>query len=627
MFNKKHADLKFQQGALSGFGVLAKQSDLNPITITRELIQNSLDAAREAEREPAIIRFEVAKHKPSDIPAFDTYKAALRRAEKNHRKSGSDESSNTAQSVVNAMTTQTKAKEIETLFVMDNGIGLNENRMAALLAEGISDKSAAASGSYGYGHTAIIPASDLRYILYGGLCAGKKIAAGHAVLASFEDKDGTLKGKDGYFVSEITNKIKKPFKYPQNKEIPDIIKDKLDTIKKEMGDSGSVVAILGFNHFREEKKLWNAIKKAVACNFFVAVAEGSLQVEYKEGEEKHILDKGAIGDILEEYKEQKRAKDFLAGSKAYKAYETMVAGESYSAKTALGDIKIKVRALPPGERSQIDLCRNGMHISNNIPELKQYHFADYAPFHCLIMVDASDGEFHRLIRKAEPPEHNGIEMKKLDKKEKKALKGALINIREFIKTKLEKLENEQFSISDVLNLNTQGVDTLDELPPRVRASSNKNEGHRNPSNPTSPVETKSRTGGFKRAGTAVLFHAAAVQTGKRSYAVQLALSENKYDSEIRFAVDESLDLTCADTNAEDFVSLINVKIDDSPAAEEQLIKDDSGNVLGINLGKTKTQSTMKLAFDFALPDSADVSDDTQVSLQAEMVQRKLEKEA
>lgn len=625
---KTQADLLFEKGGLTGFGVLAEQSELNPTTIVRELLQNSLDAAREAGREQAIVRFELASHKPNDIPGFASYKSALRLAEKAFKKRHKGGVlPDSAQRVVTAMQAQVSAKEIKILSIMDNGIGLNERRMDALLAEGISDKSLEGAGSYGYGHTAIIPASDLRYILYGGFFDNKKIAAGHAVLASFEEK-GEIKGKDGYFVLEKTGKMATPFKYSENNTIPKIIKDRLDMIEGLWGQSGSVVIIPGFNHFYEEEtELWTLIEEAVACNFFVAIADGSLCVEYYEGDHKiGILNKEHIAAALEKYKEKKRAKDFLSGEKAYKAYTTMTSGKVYSIKTKLGDVRVKLNNLSIGDISQIDLCRNGMHISNNIPYLRRADFSNYAPFHCLIMVDTDNGAFHRLIRKAEPPKHNAIERKLLDSQQKKELKEALETIKEQIKNNLKKLETDEFKIDDVLNLNSYGLNTLEELPPRTRAGGSSGAGGGGGGNRKGNSNDGGNDGGFKKSGTAVSFFATPVQISKRSYAVQISVDESAYDNEIRFSLDESLDLTCDNTGVEDFVELKNIKMDNKDIETTKLIKNENGKILGVNLGASAHKNAM-LTFDFTLPDSAGIGEDEQVSLQVEMVSRKAEKEA
>lgn len=619
------ADLIFEAGGLSGFGVLAEQSDLNPTTVTRELIQNSLDAAREAGAKPAFVRFEIASCKRQDIPAFKTYKAAFRRAVKGFEKRHDGKLPDSAQSVVDAIETQTKRAEIETLFVMDNGVGLNESRMAALLAEGISDKSQAGAGSYGYGHTATIPASDLRYILYGGLCDGKKIAAGHAVLASFSE-GGELKGKDGYFITEKTGKIETPFKYPTDKAIPDIVKSKLDMIEKEWGASGSVVVIPGFNHFHEEDDLWPMIEKAAAFNFFVAIAEGDLRIEYRKGETQHILDEDSIGNVLEKYKDekQKRANYFSSGLKVQKAYATMVDGENHRVKTELGEIEIKLRNLSLGEQSQIDLCRNGMHITGDIRQLKAADFGSHAPFHCLVVVDTADGEFHRLVRKAEPPKHNAIEIKKLDAEEKRQIRKVFNEIKNYIHANIKKLEAKEFKIDDVLNITGHDINAVEKLQPRVRAGGKSGAGgggggkRKNGSG-------GGNDGGFRKSGRAVPFQASPVPTGRRSYEVRLLVPENRFNNEIRFALDEGLDLTCDDTTAEDYVALSNIKIDGAEVPEEKLVKDDDGKTLGINLGSD--ESEIRLTFDFSFLGDMDENTDMPVSLQAEMVSRKNEKDA
>ena len=75
--------------------------------------------------------------------------------------------------------------ELRVLSVLDNGVGLDERRMTALLSDGVSAKAPNSAGTYGNGHSVAIPASDFRYVLYGGLTAsGDRIGAGHAVLAS-----------------------------------------------------------------------------------------------------------------------------------------------------------------------------------------------------------------------------------------------------------------------------------------------------------------------------------------------------------------------------------------------------------------------------------------------------------
>ena len=623
---KNGADLIFDRGPMSGFAVLAEQASVDPVTIIRELVQNSLDAADEAGRDQAVVRFELAKHKSKDIPAFDTYKASFRKILSTSAYNQQD----SAQSVIHGIKRQLKSAKTEVLFVLDNGVGLNDKRMMALLSEAINVKKRSAAGAFGYGHTTVFPSSDLRYILYGGVCKKSKIAAGHAIMASFEDR-GEVKGKDGYFVVAKRESMSDPFVYPQDEEIPDIINDKLKIIEKEWG-TGSAVIIPGFNHFNDadnasaEEVLWGNIKKAVACNFFVAVHEGKLKIEYKVGETVRSLDKTSIGSVLAEYCEEKRSKHFLSGHKAQQAYNTLLFGESHKVKTSLGAIQIRLYQRNNLGRSEFNLCRNGMHITNSVPHLGRIDFANYIPFHCLILVDGSNGDFHRFIRKAEPPKHDEIKMKMLDPKERAKLGNALNQIREDLKKHLKELQTEEFAIRDVLNLKSHGVNAITASPPRTRVGNRNDHGNGAGSRTNSRPGKNPGSGGsaFKRQGKSIEFRATPVQTGKRSYAFQLALEESKYDREIRFALDEYLDLTCENRNVEDFVYLSNVKIDGKKAAKDDLIRSDKGKILGINLGPGKCDQ-VKLAFDFTLPDDSGIDKKAPVSLQAEVVRRQVEK--
>ena len=624
---KGSPDLIFEKGPMSGFAILAEQASVHPATVVRELVQNSLDAAAEANRPQTVVRFELSKHKSKDIPAFDTYKAAFRKV----LKTSSHNQQDSAQGVIQAIEAQVKSTRTEVLYVMDNGIGLNDERMMALLSEAINVKKNNAAGSYGYGHTTVIPASDLRYILYGGVCKEKRIAAGHAILASFMDKREIM-GKDGYFVVKKNESMSRPFVYAEGAAIPDIIRAKLDVIESEW-KTGSVIIIPGFNHFKETKGgsaddvLWQSIIKAVACNFFVAIHGGKLKIEYMVGKRFDELSGNSISGVLDHYSSEKRSKHFLSGHKAQQAYNVLLRGEVHEVRTSLGNVAIRSYQHNDLGRSEINLCRNGMHITNRVPHLTRTDFASYIPFHCLILVDGSDGEFHRLIRKAEPPKHDEIQLKMLDKKERKKLINSLKQIREYLKSILKELENEEFGITDVLNLKSYGVNAVEESPPRTRMSGrDAGRGLGSRRRETGGGRGASSGGsGFKKEGSTVPFRAIPVQTGGRSYVVQVNLEESKHDNEIRFALDESLDLTCDIADAEDFVHLVNVTVDSVDATKDNLIKNDKGKILGINLGSGETRQ-VTLAFDFVIPTETGIDKDTPVSLQAEIVRRKIEKE-
>ena len=250
---KYTADLQFGPGELAGFtsAGMAGFHDLNPAAVIRELLQNSLDAAREAGRELAIVRFEIVRHDTDEIPGIEAYRSAFERADSSQRGLSGGDLPDQAAGVVDVIRGCLNSSECETLFVMDNGIGLDKNRMRSLLADGHSHKGVEGTGAVGNGHLAVIPASDLRYVLYGGRTAeGEMIAAGHAVLASHEDR-GKSKGKDGYFVKNLReDDFFERFVFPQNREISDYIRDKLKWVESSLGTwSGQCCCHTGFQSF------------------------------------------------------------------------------------------------------------------------------------------------------------------------------------------------------------------------------------------------------------------------------------------------------------------------------------------------------------------------------------------
>ena len=68
--NQKLPSLILVHGDMSGFtsAGLAGFGDINPTAIVRELLQNSLDAGREANINPSVVRFEIEQLSISEIP-------------------------------------------------------------------------------------------------------------------------------------------------------------------------------------------------------------------------------------------------------------------------------------------------------------------------------------------------------------------------------------------------------------------------------------------------------------------------------------------------------------------------------------------------------------------------------
>ena len=632
--NKKRGrkpDLHFSpSGTLEGFTTAGVQgfSELNPVAVIRELIQNSLDAVREDGRSRAIVRFELEERLLAEVPAIDTYKSAVKKSVRDQGKlQSSGKLHDQAQGVVDAITGCLDEKRICVFSILDNGMGLDKQRMVGLLADGMSVKSSSGSGAIGNGHLTAIPASDLRYVLYGGVCAdGEKIASGHAILASFSEKSVSM-GKDGYYALSVGKSLHNRYVFPDAMQMAALIKEKLDWIEGNFSSGrGAAVVIPGFNRFREGGDLWEIIEKAAACNFFAAIAAGDLEIVYRDGDgEERKLNKSGMGRVFAgDIASEKRAKSFLSGSRAAEAYRTAVEGKSCRVDVGCGSVEVVLRDVHEG-KSRIDLCRNGMWISDKLPRLNLNKFSEQKPFHCLIRVTSRDGEIHRLIRKSEGPLHNHIEAKKwLKPSELARLEQAFKKIGDFLLENVEELAKEEFFADGVLIIDTGSVDKWQKLRPhrpRVFAGGG---GIEKPANGSG---YGGKPNGFRRSGRAVPFGAIAVPTGARSYSVELHPQvelKGGIEAEIRFVLDENIDETCDASSDEQFVRLRegSVKMDGVAVVDGDLTRNEEDEILGVCLGRFKPGEVHRLDFDYDLPDGVAMQATDMVSLRAEIVQRR-----
>lgn len=631
------ADLRFPSGELSGFttaGVSGFQN-LHPAAVVRELLQNALDAAREAGRSTARVRFEVEDHALDDIPGIAAYRDAFRNAVSSQEKLLGGALPSQARVVARAIEECLDAPRCLSLFVIDDGVGLDKNRMTALLADGLSDKRE--TGAFGNGHLAVVPASDLRYVLYGGRTAdGAEIGSGHAILATHQDADGSRRGKDGYLVAGFDDNSFSPYVFAGNRAVSDYLRRKLSSIAEHRnGGAGTVVAVPGFNRFRDAgRTLWDQVARAAACNFFPAIRVGELVVEVVDGGEPRTLNGDSLDATLRQFCSELRNK-FLSGSRAWSAFQTIANGEELIVDTPAGPVAGMVRETPDTGISRIDLCRNGMWITDDIPKLNRARFAEHRPFHCVLLIDARDGgEVHGLIRKAEGPLHNHLEARKwLDKNERQLLDQALDAVAAAIREQVGTIGDDSFRVPDVLSIDTHDIEAggrraaqaraFERLRPRGPRAKPGDEGETDdtqwphPGNGTKEWRER-RT---RPASRPVPFPALAVPTAPRSCQVSLRLDETCPDAEVRFVLDESVDESCDQPGASAWILLTAVSIDGAPAPRSALTGGPGNSALGVTLGAFERGASRRIEFDFALPEGVSVKDDATVVLKAQVFRR------
>lgn len=457
---------------------MASFNDLRPARIVRGLIQNSLDAAVEASEATAIVRFRVTGIRREHVPDVDGYERAFRAAVRDQTRLN-DGLSDAAQHVV--ATIDRALEDLSEdgywcLSVLDNGIGLDGKRMNALLGDGANLKPSEAAGSYGVGHFASIPASDLRYVLYGGVVdSGVRVASGCAVLASRTDPAERYPyAAQGYLVDDFKSGEDGTYDFMSETSIPALIDADLSEIGAQW-KHGSTVVFPAFNYFGddENRQLWDIVSKISAYNFSAAIHHGRLVVEIDEDGVREdadkvgvlTLDANSLRRVLERESERERASrkgSFFeglrpSGQHAHAAYLTLEMGDRHRVQTSAGAIDVRLLQPAPAGNTRVDLCRNGMWITDDIFGLKRADFPNRPPFHAVLLLDASArNEFHRLVRKAEGPMHDELAFKRLAKTERETLKKALQDTAAWIKGEIPEFSTDDYSPDDFLLVETGG---------------------------------------------------------------------------------------------------------------------------------------------------------------------------
>ena len=463
-----------------GFTSLSTASfnDLRPVRIVRELLQNSLDAAVEAGEATAIVRFNVTAIGREHVPDIDAYETAFRAAVRDQTRLNGG-LSDAAQQVVDTIDRALEKLSDDgywCLSVLDNGIGLDPKRMNALLGDGASLKPFDAAGSYGVGHFASIPASDLRYVLYGGIAKSRtRVASGCAVLASRNNpRQRYPDAAQGYLVDGFKSGEDGTYDFINEGSIPPLIDAAIEEIATQWGH-GSAVVIPAFNYFGDDdnRLLWDIVSKIAAYNFSAAIHHGRLVVEVDEDDVLPDADKAgvlrldadALGGVLEPESERARAarkRSFFeglrpSGQHAHAAYLTLEMGDRHRVPTSAGAVDVRLLQPAPAGNTRVDLYRNGMWITDDLLRLKRADFPNRPPFHAVLLLDASaNNEFHRLVRKAEGPMHDELAFKRLAKRERDTLKNALQDTADWLKSEIPEISTEDYSPDDFLVVETGG---------------------------------------------------------------------------------------------------------------------------------------------------------------------------
>ena len=403
------------------------------------------------------MRFVVENVAMADIPGIGDYRQAFDSAsdwmKRTKRMSG-----NNAQ-IAKMIEEELHQEDTLVLFVSDNGVGLNDKTMPNLLGNGASAKSKKDAGAYGVGHFATFALSQLNYLLYGGLSDGRMIAAGQALLAAHYGADKQSKGKNGYYVTALRqNDLDNPFVFPQGKDVPSFLSDKLNALPGK-SKFGSVVAAPGFNYLtRKPEEMVERIEAIAANNFFPAIDDGRLVIEIAslDGVESRI-DSQNLASIIERGRGKRRWRGIgnsPSGQRVAESYETLKKGETL--EMPLKDGKIVVHLRQDVESPNIAICRKGMWITDSYrPICGPSHYSDKVQFDALLLVEPLAGNMHNIIKDAEGPAHNELAPRtqmKGDPEGQKKLSEFAREVQTFLKRQVKDLDSDRHAIQGFIDV-------------------------------------------------------------------------------------------------------------------------------------------------------------------------------
>jgi len=401
VFTKSQTRETFTNSSTSQF------NDKNEHALLRELIQNSLDAARPDT--PALINISHLTVTRNEVPGLDSLGSALKKAEEFNR-----DFSNTKQ-IVTGIDKALNSDEIDLLIIRDNGVGLNIDRMNDILHDGASRKDPGSVGSYGNGHFTTFKFSDLLYVLYLGVSNNDGVlVSGHTILASHESEDG-LRGKDGFLTRQILDDRENGFEFFDEADFnSEFISNLIAEIKGGSG-SGSCVVITAFSHTSSnmDLELKERIERISGIHFFPSILDGKLSITYKDlDDDETRIDQASIPLILNSFSQEAQSRGLRGGprgDKTYEAFLTYTSENRIAVPTSLGEVECYLRTNKIS-RHNINLFRKGMWISQKIKGLEERYFDGFEAFDLVINIEYENNpELHDLIQASEGSLHMHLE--------------------------------------------------------------------------------------------------------------------------------------------------------------------------------------------------------------------------
>lgn len=373
--------------------------------LTREIIQNSLDAGKDPDKEPVIVEFRMTRIKQSGYAMFREYRQLIEGC-KEYWKYKMDTK---LEDFLKRVDYTLENDAIPVLIASDyNTRGLTGSKehiskksawRALTQSDGTSVKDTASAGSYGVGKNAPFACSTLSMVFYNTYAQDdEKAFQGVARLATLYQND------------EPTQRVGH-YKYHNSSNSRPIVpedKDKLQQLVKR-DCYGTDILIMGFSEPHNWKE---AVAQAVLRYFFLAVHENRLIVRINDQEIRH-------DNLDENFKRHENGKNIDVAQQMYDVVVNPGPGFPKS-KNMIEDIindenNVQIY-FKKGEklRRKIGYFRNTGMLVNEKRKNKITHF--------IVVVVVRGLKLSDILKEAEPAKHNRWDHKIItdDKKRDKA---------------------------------------------------------------------------------------------------------------------------------------------------------------------------------------------------------------
>ncbi|NVK40709.1 MAG: hypothetical protein HWE39_05645 [Oceanospirillaceae bacterium] len=376
-------------------------------SVTREMAQNSNDAAKEDER-PVIMSFDLIKIPKSEFPDHKNFSKILTECTEDNRVLGREDAVATLEEAQRLLS----LPEIPILLISDqNTKGLpgpykkNEKFYTLVISDGVSAKDDAFSGgSFGIGKNAAFSATGMRTVFYSTQFDAANddacgfFAMGKTILTNFHDSIGKYRKPKG-----LWGKHGKPI--TDQNDAPGWLKRDKD---------GLTVAIPGF----EAEEGWAYdFAQVLLRNFFFAVHQGLISFRINDGEiliNQNTL-KGWLHDdrcknaarnsnSLNEFEEAAKFLETLTGSD--------VIVEELDIK-GLGKFRANLKICDDGSKAFL-FVRNGMAISKELGPHKLQIFHNVKSFRCVVSPAELKSNASKSLRILETPEHTKFSLDQIE---------------------------------------------------------------------------------------------------------------------------------------------------------------------------------------------------------------------